>query len=32
MHDGKFRIESVEGQGTTVALTFPELDDEILAA
>lgn len=32
MHDGKFRIESVEGQGTTVTLTFPKQEDEILAA
>jgi signal transduction histidine kinase len=32
MHDGKFRIESVEGEGTTVTLTFPERDEEILAA
>jgi signal transduction histidine kinase len=32
MHDGAFRIESVEGQGTTVILTFPAYAREDIAA
>ena len=32
MHDGKFRIESVEGEGTTVILTFPAHAREDIAA
>jgi len=32
MHQGKFRIESVEGEGTTVTLTFPRYEEENLAA
>jgi signal transduction histidine kinase len=32
MHDGKFRIDSVEGQGTTVSVSFPARTREMLAA
>jgi signal transduction histidine kinase len=32
MHDGTFRIESIEGQGTTVSVSFPACARETLAA
>lgn len=32
MHDGKFRIESVEGKGTTVCISLPAWGREVLAA
>jgi signal transduction histidine kinase len=32
MHDGTFRIESTEGQGTTVSISFPACARETLAA
>jgi signal transduction histidine kinase len=32
MHNGTFRIESAEGEGTTVTLTFPERNKAVLAA
>ena len=32
MHDGTFRIESVEGRGTTVSITLPAVARETLAA
>jgi len=32
MHDGSFRIESTEGQGTTVSVSFPIRARETLAA
>jgi len=32
MHDGTFRIDSVEGQGTTVSVSFPARTREMMAA